>query len=929
MNSRFLIRTAFLLLFSAGLARGAGRDPAYGQKVVSLSFSGDIRVEERALARLVEIEPGEVLTEDRVRASLRNLFATGRFVDLRVDVAETGDGVIAVIHFIAASRVEKVEISGSHLPSRGRLRDAAGVFAGDFWVPENTETAERHIMAALRERGYLGSQVRTVVEAGEREPNLVVRFEIDPGRRAVAGGGEFVGAIDPFSPGELQKAGKVRPGRVYKPIVAREDADRFTAFLKAGGYLEADVRFERVRYDPETGRAFPVYHVNRGPLETIKVSGMSGDAVKEHPQAPWNRLEPLDDESLGRFSEALRKDFQEKGYARAEVNAAVRAVDGGSEVTIEAKKGERHAINSVSFSGNQAIPVKTLESLIETKPRGFLTAGRLVSQLLETDALAIQAAYNRRGYQEARVAVPAVTDARPPFMLDVTFFVEEGRPVLVRKRRVKGADAVAEVAVSLGAAVLEGAPFNMAPVDSAVALARSQYLEKGYLDARVEAHVTRGEEDGKPFADIEFEISEGEKTLFGKTIVRGPRKTRIKLIENEIDYSEGDPFSLSRLFKTHQNLARFGIFERIEYSTFERDVDSGRRAVVLTVTEGKPWNLIYGIGAEYNGQASQNPLTPRLSLGLTHNNILGRALVATIEGRYSLNDKRVLGRIKDPSVFDLRIPVSLVVFWSNEFRSSTELRRWGTFLEAERRLSALLKATARFQYEIVLPERDDPELEKQDRETKTASAGGGLTLDRRDDAIEPTRGEFISGDVEYAFPMLAADSRYFKIFGQLSALRRVKSSVLAVSFRFGGIRNRKPCDLQSNPRCQPNFEIPVVERFFAGGRSTHRAFPLDNLGVPGETLINGDGVGGNALLLGNLELRIPLVSDLGVVVFSDAGNVYESPSKIRLSQIRYGAGLGLFYKTPIGPLRLEYGVKLDKQAGEDLGVLNFTVGHPF
>ncbi len=130
--------------------------------------------------------------------------------------------------------------------------------------------------------------------------------------------------------------------------------------------------------------------------------------------------------------------------------------------------------------------------------------------------------------------------------------------------------------------------------------------------------------------------------------------------------------------------------------------------------------------------------------------------------------------------------------------------------------------------------------------------------------------------------------------------------------------------------CAPNLIIPVPERFFAGGTSTHRAFTRDNLGIYPQTLNeDGIGVGGNVLLIGNAEWRIPVTGGFEVALFVDVGNTWADPKNVNLGEIRTGVGVGLHYLTPVGPLRLEYGLKLDRKPGEDAGAFAFAVGYPF
>jgi outer membrane translocation and assembly module TamA len=173
--------------------------------------------------------------------------------------------------------------------------------------------------------------------------------------------------------------------------------------------------------------------------------------------------------------------------------------------------------------------------------------------------------------------------------------------------------------------------------------------------------------------------------------------------------------------------------------------------------------------------------------------------------------------------------------------------------------------------------------------------------------------------MKYAVPVRQlADEHFLELFGQMTHywdLRRL--GVVAASVRAGGIE-----PLGDRP-------VSIAERFFAGGRTTHRAYDRDELGIPGETLIDGKPIGGKGLLLLNLDYRFPLVGALGGTLFVDAGNVWSEWRSVRLRQVKPGVGLGLRYLTPIGPLRVEVGWKLDREGGEPKSAVLVSVGNAF
>jgi outer membrane protein assembly factor BamA len=128
-------------------------------------------------------------------------------------------------------------------------------------------------------------------------------------------------------------------------------------------------------------------------------------------------------------------------------------------------------------------------------------------------------------------------------------------------------------------------------------------------------------------------------------------------------------------------------------------------------------------------------------------------------------------------------------------------------------------------------------------------------------------------------------------------------------------------------------DLPVSERFFAGGDTTIRGFELDRVGMPNTISQNGFPIGGNGLVLLNGELRVPVWKDVGAAFFTDVGNVYERVTQIDLGELRGAVGLGLRYNSPVGPLRLDLGFKLDRRivAGEleRRHEWHFSFGHAF
>jgi outer membrane protein insertion porin family len=194
-----------------------------------------------------------------------------------------------------------------------------------------------------------------------------------------------------------------------------------------------------------------------------------------------------------------------------------------------------------------------------------------------------------------------------------------------------------------------------------------------------------------------------------------------------------------------------------------------------------------------------------------------------------------------------------------------------------------------------------------------------LIRDSRDDPFNPSKGSVNGIIIKDGAKILGSEVQFVKTTLQSSWYHSLtRWLVLAVSGRAGIAQKFGETEA-----------IHCSERFFLGGRSTIRGYSQDTVGVPGQTLINLRPTGGNAMLLLNTELRLRLALRLGIVLFLDGGNVWVEYPDIQISDFKYSTGAGLRYNTPVGPLRLDWGYKLDREIGESTSEFHFTLGHTF
>ena len=326
-----------------------------------------------------------------------------------------------------------------------------------------------------------------------------------------------------------------------------------------------------------------------------------------------------------------------------------------------------------------------------------------------------------------------------------------------------------------------------------------------------------------------------------------------------------------------------------------------------------------------------------------------------VEDDTSFNEFRVLGTFREPRAFGTTADLLVTAFLEQSIRSSFDLRRRGLHAEWRRALGPRVAVSGGYLFDQneLFNERfnpaDEPLIDRLFPQIRLSAFSGTAVRDSRDDPFEPTRGTLVSVDTKTAGRRIGSEVGFAKTLMQGFLYRRVAGSrdvVFAGGIRVGlaaGFpRDAVVIDAAGNPVTRPDGEplttevqdLPASERFFAGGATTVRGFALDRLGD--EATIDQDGFpqGGNGLIILNTELRVPLWGNVGAVAFLDAGNVYETVGDMDLGRLRGGAGFGVRYRSPIGPIRVDLGFKLDQRefpngTREGRTALHVSIGQAF
>jgi outer membrane protein insertion porin family len=307
----------------------------------------------------------------------------------------------------------------------------------------------------------------------------------------------------------------------------------------------------------------------------------------------------------------------------------------------------------------------------------------------------------------------------------------------------------------------------------------------------------------------------------------------------------------------------------------------------------------------------------RINLFGTGRSVSLRAYASRVEQRYTLN-------YTEPWIFSRDLDGRLGLEYAHQLEVSYILDVASVSAGLDKTFTDSLRGILIYQYEHDYISNVDPAIAPQISPEalgrfNIASINPILIFDTRDNPYNPTRGFSVELTFRDAAKILGSEKQFLKETVKFSEIFPLKSGlILALSQRGGAARP-----------FGESTEVPLSELFLAGGRSTVRGYDQDKLGIQGVTIVDNKPTGGGGLLIFNEELRLNLPYSIGLVFFFDHGNVWPKVDDIRFDQIKSTTGAGIRYNTPVGPLRLDYGYKLNREEGESRWALHFTLGHAF
>jgi outer membrane protein insertion porin family len=869
---------------------------AEGLMVGEVEVYGLTSMEKKELLYLLKIDPGEPIDAGIVRKGIKRAFLKGIFEDISVETLDE-DNTRVIVRVKERDRVKKIHVEGDFDLSVSKLRELFLIREGQVLPCNILDKAIIDLKPKLAYLGYPRATVEGKIENLRSPYSINMRLFVNTGQPEIIKNITISGAGD-----EIREVLKLSPGDVYDQSILKKDLERIKSYYKKNDYFRPVIE----SYAFVNGTLF----IALKPGERLRIKFKGNDSISEKTllrEMPFFTAEDFGDAIVEEAVQRIFYLYRADGYFRAQV-APVVASDGNLiNLTFFVSEGPQARTGDVVFAGN-TVGGENLQSVMSLKPGGIYNP-----DLIDADMETLGDYYNSLGYLKAEIQDFEVKYDDTGKKMNITVRIDEGLKTLVESVNITGAVRVSESELLRIINIKPGDPYNDVNISDARVRVLEFYGSKGFPDITVSVKSDISEHK----ASITFQVNEGEIVFFGKTIITGNKSTKYRVIERELLRQEDLPFDFGTLARERQRLYKLGLFSDVDMEVLDRYED--KRDVLIKLREGDAGSVEFGLGySDYERY--------RGFIDLSYRNLWGMNRQSSLRFELSYLDRRLILQYYEPWFWDRPIPFRALLL--NEERKEVNvdtketlyrLRRNSASAGFERKFSEKVKGELYYEFSLVETFDVQPDIVLSKEDTGTLIISGlrlGLIYDSRDSPFYASKGILSGVLVKLTSPLFLSETDFVKLTAYGNVYHELmKGIVLAASIR-GGLAEGY----------NDTAELPIVERFFLGGRTTIRGYEQDDLGPKGS---DGNPTGGNVFLMENLEMRISIGKGLGIVLFLDGGNVWQKISDIVLSDMKYTTGLGLRYNTPVGPLRVDYGHKLDKEKGESSGEVHFSIGHAF
>ncbi|KPK41497.1 MAG: hypothetical protein AMJ78_05390, partial [Omnitrophica WOR_2 bacterium SM23_29] len=554
----------------------------------------------------------------------------------------------------------------------------------------------------------------------------------------------------------------------------------------------------------------------------------------------------------------------------------------------------------------------------------LFTSGIFNEEAFEGDLERIKAFYESQGFLDVRLEPELKYDSTGKF-LHINIKVDEGKKYLVGEIKLFGNVVLPYADIKKSLKMTSGNTFSQEGLRKDVNTIQGLYFEKGYIYALVKSETFLNPSTGN--IDVAYNILENELTYVERIDIKGNIKTKDKVIRRELRVRPGEPFDGKKLQRSKERLYNLGYFEEISFDT-EKSTTPNKSNLIVEVKETKTGEFAFGGGFSTIDKAvGFIQITQRNFDIMNFPTFTGGGQRLVLRGEFGTIRRDYQLSFTEPWIFGYPYLFGFDVYQNTRLRATDvgygydEMRRGGA-LRFGKEFTDFDRGDLTYRLEKVkisyVSSEASSDLKNEEGSNNISSLTLALTRDTTDSAYNPSKGYQLFGSVEGAGGPFAGDKDFIKWYGSSTLyIPPHENHVIELKLRAGLVDDYGD-----------STSVPIYERFYAGGSNTIRGFRERRVG-PRDPISN-DPIGGEALLVGNAEYVFPILEFLKGAIFFDAGNVWAQANDFGSGGYKYSTGVGIRVKTPIGPVKLDYGYPLRVDKGEKKqGRFHFTLSKAF
>lgn len=850
--------------------------------IKKIEVEGLKSISEKEFLYLLGLKENKTFKKDEITQGIKRVFLKDIFDDIIVDY----ENQTIKISVKEKSVINKIEIKGNQYFPESFFKKLLSFKKGERLKELELKKTQQKIKEELKKRGFLNSNVQITKVINDGYVDIVINItEEKPLRiKSIKWEGSFDDYIKSFL--------LLNTGDPFDNVLIEDFIKKTKKYFEKQELIGFEISY--VFKDEEL-----ILKIIQGKRLEIDLKGADSLTKKELKSIVMAHFQGSINENIIKDSiNSLITFYRANGFLDVKIAPLIEESEEECKIIYFINEGKRRFIEKLEIQTGYS--QEELKNILVNKEGSPFNP-----EELNNDRVRIEEYLKKKGYYFAKVFPPQIKEDD---RINILFKVQEGKQIKIKKIEIDDSFLKSEALEVVK--TYKDFPFSELVFLEIKRKIREIYIKNGYSDAQCEGDYEIKENE----AYIYIKITAGNKKYFGKSIILGNKKTKTNFIYQRLLQKDEKPYNPYTIEEERQVLYRTGLFSRID---IQPQIKDSSIDLVYNLEEAPAGAIEFGFGyGEYEGAKAFVDLFYINLFGM-NKQIFSRVELSSIETRSYI-------AYIDPWMWKNLTFKSSLLFERKDVKNIDtkdiiyKLRRYGVSAGFEKNFFESFKTE--LLYEATYSKTWDvmPEVVISGEDIGKIFISGvkaSLIYDSRDNPFDPKKGWLAGVTSKLSNEFLGSDINFIKSSAYINKYSELTEGIiLATSLRAGWAWLYGETE-----------NLPISERYFLGGRDTVRGYAQNTLGPKKDN----QPTGGNVFLMGNIELRTYIGKNFFLVNFLDFGDLWSRVRDVNPSNLKYTTGIGLRYKSPVGPLRIDYGYKLNRQVGESRGEIHFSIGHAF